>query len=120
EQDAGTWNTNPFGITFVFESRCGGDLGEFSAVGRVPGRRGQRGLHGGHCGVDRDPGGHGAGVRAVDLTESDAVERHSRVVNGRLEFPRGFLKHRSIAGAVWNYHRCSPPAAGSTDGDTTR
>jgi hypothetical protein len=44
-------------------------------------------------------------MRTVDLTESDAVERHPRVVDGRLKLPCGFLKHRAVACAVWDYHQ---------------
>src|SRR5262249_54507777 len=57
------------------------------------------------------PGRHRAGVRAVDLTEADAVERHPGVVNGRLELTCRFLKHLALGCAVRNHHRRSPPVS---------
>ena len=38
-------------------------------------------------------------MRAVDLTESDAVVRHACVVNGRLEPTRGFLQRVAVGSA---------------------
>src|ERR1700745_4220400 len=82
-------------------------------------RLSQRRLHSGHRGVDSDPGGHRAGVRTIDLAETDAVERDPRVVDGCLELTHGFLEHRAAASTVWHHHLAPSVATGSTDGDTT-
>src|SRR5580693_7720193 len=86
---------------------------------RLAGRLSQRRLHGGHRGVDSDPGGHRAGVRTIDLAETDTVERHPCVVDGRLELTHGLLKHRAAASSVWHHHRAPSMATRSTDEDTT-
>ena len=99
----------------VSDELCdGGRVGS----GRLAGREGQRGLHGGYRGVDRDPGGQRAGVRAVDLAQTDAVERHPCVVNGRLELPRGFLQRQAVA-CVIRGHQTPFVPTGSQDWDST-
>src|SRR5580704_19713843 len=85
---------------------------------RLAERLSQRRLQGGHRGVDSDPGGHRTGVRTIDLAETDAVERHPCVVDGRLELTHGFLEHRAAASTVWHHHRAPSMATRSTDGDT--
>jgi ribosomal protein S18 acetylase RimI-like enzyme len=89
-------------------SRAGGS--------RLAGREAQLGLHGDHRGVERDPGGQRAGVCTVDLTQTDAVERHSCVVNGRLEFLRSFLKRRAVACVIRKHHQAPSVLLSHTTG----
>jgi DNA-binding MarR family transcriptional regulator len=67
--------------------------------GRLPSRLDPGRLHRGQRGVQRDPRGHRAGVRPLDLAEPDAVERDPRIMDGRLELSHGFLQHQAVGSA---------------------
>ena len=62
---------------------------------------------GGHRSVDRRAGSHCTGVRTIDLTEIDTVERHTRVMNSRLKLAHGFIQYRAVNCGIRN-HRQAP------------
>jgi hypothetical protein len=44
-------------------------------------------------------------VRTINLTKTNAVKCHPRVVDGRLKLTRGFLKQRAVACTIRNHHQ---------------
>ena len=72
-------------------------------------RQAERGRQGSHRRVGRDLRGQRVGVRPVDVTQGDAVERHLGIVTGRLELAGRLLKSWvAVLGLCLGYYGLPP------------